>query len=214
MTTLADIEGVARASQLEQRRDRAREEQWWSPEALAGRLVELSADRRGASLTFAFDLVRACQAEGEPAAWVGLEGSGFYPPDAERFGVDLEALPVVRAADAGGAVRAADRLVRSGGFGAVTVDLAGEEGAGEGLATPLQKRLQRHAEEREAAVLFLTRKRKGARSLGPLISLRGTTRRERRGRDRFACEIEVSADDRRGPGGVHEEVYRGPPGLR
>ena len=38
-------------------------------------------------------------------------------------GIDLDALPVVRVPDARAAGRAADHLVRSGGFGLVVIDL-------------------------------------------------------------------------------------------
>jgi RecA/RadA recombinase len=88
----------------------------FSRSELAGRLAELSSWGGGARLTLAFDLILQAQTEGRATAWIAVGRSMFFPPDAARCGVDLEAMPIVRVPDARAAARAADKLVRSGAF--------------------------------------------------------------------------------------------------
>ena len=88
----------------------------WRLDALRGRLVELSARGAAATLTAAIELVVEAQQAAEPVAWVTLGNATFFPPDAAASGVDLAALAVVRVHDATAAARAAERLLRSGGF--------------------------------------------------------------------------------------------------
>src|SRR5262249_1726487 len=95
----------------------------WNLADLAGRLVELSGDAEPSHLTAAFSLVFDAQMNGDSAAWVTLQNSAFFPPDVADSGVDIDALPVVRASNVRTAGRAADHLVRSGGFGLVVIDL-------------------------------------------------------------------------------------------
>jgi recombination protein RecA len=177
---------------------------------LSGRLAELSGGAAGAALTLAFGLVLDTQLAGETAAWVACGASLFYPPDVAEGGVDLSALPVVRVPDVPAAARAAEHLVRSGAFGLVVLDL----GAAEPLSIPLQGRLVKLAQRHGAAVLCLTRKGPADRSLGPLVSLRAEARRERAGDGGFLCEARALKDKRRGAGWAHQEVCRGPEGLR
>jgi recombination protein RecA len=155
--------------------------------------------------------VLTAQVRGEPAAWVAVRSHGlFYPPDAAEAGVDLAALAVVLVPDAAAAGRAADRLVRSGAFGLVVLDLGPEAE----LPMPLMARLVRLAAAHATAVLCLTVKPPGRPSLGSLVSLRAQARHQRLEGGRFACTLEVLKDKRRGPGRCWEEVRRGPAGLR
>jgi len=181
----------------------------WSRSELAGRLVELSSWGGGAPLTLAFELVLQAQREEEPVAWI-TGSSTFFPPDAARCGVDLDALPVIRVSDAPSAARAADKLLRSGAFGLVILDL----GARALIPPALQTRLLGLASKHDAAVLFLTEKPGDAPSLGSLVSLRAQAVRSRTGEDRFSCEARVLKDKRRGPGWSHRELRHGPAGLR
>jgi len=181
----------------------------WSRSELAGRLVELSSWGGGALLTLAFDLVLQAQQEGEPAAWI-TRPSAFFPPDAARCGIDLLALPVIRVPDAHSAARAADKLVRSGAFGLVVVDV----GADTRIPPPLQTRLLGLASKHDTAIVFLTEKSSEAPSVGSLVSLRAQAVRSRTGEDRFSCEARILKDKRRGPGWSHRELRHGPAGLR
>src|SRR5262245_19192061 len=54
---------------------------------LAGRLVELSGVGPVAALSAAIGLVLEAQEQGEPAAWITLPPSTFYPPDLADSGV-------------------------------------------------------------------------------------------------------------------------------
>lgn len=183
----------------------------WTLGKLAGRLVELSADASGAPLTFAFRLVLDAQRRGEPAAWVAPRTRAFFPPDAAEAGVDLSALPVIWASHAIEAARAADLLVRSGGFGLVVLDLGA---AGTELPLHAVTRLSGIALRHGAAVVVLTEKKAERPSLGGLVSLRAHAGRVTREADRYRCTLRILKDKRGGRSiGEMSEVCRGPDGL-
>lgn len=186
----------------------------WGFHQLAGRMVELTQDgATGASLTLATGLVAQAHAAGESAAWVGTGGGVFFPPDVAVSGVDLDALVVVRVADARAGGRVADTLLRSGGFGLVVLDLGEGAAAARALTPALLGRLQALAERSRATLVCLTDKKADAPSLGAGISLRASSRRRRDGAA-WVCEVAVLKDRRSGPGWQHREVVRGTPGLR
>ncbi len=181
----------------------------WGLSAFAGRLGEISGGRNSAALTLAFRLVLETQREREPVAWITRRDRAFYPPDVAEAAVDLETLVVVWADGALPAARTADRLVRSGAFGLVALDL------GEGARLPLAvlSRLSGLARRHRTAVLCLTEKDAASPSLGPLVSIRAEAVRSRPGEGRFICRAHILKDKRGGPGWEHEEVHRGPDGL-
>jgi len=207
----------------------------WDPAALAGRLVEITSGRPSglperpagaaaniwdiaapsrdcgsAVLTSAASLLWKAQQRGEPAAWINARHSSFFPPDLGAGGIDLAALVVVRVADASSAARAADKLLRSGAFGLVILDL----GAFAAVPVPLLSRLLGLAQKHQAAVVFLTEKNADAASLAPIVSLRVTASRRRSGVARFTCTVQATKDKRHAPGWSVEETFRGPAGLR
>jgi recombination protein RecA len=197
-------------------------------EPLAGRLVEISGHRASANLTVAFALVLEAQKKDEPAAWVTLSRSTFYPPDAAESGIDLARLAVVRVEGGIAACRAVVELTRSGGFGLVVLDL----GPGTlyeklskpapnarrllkkraGLPVPFITKLVALAQKTSTAVVILTEKTRESSSLNSLISLRCEARRN----PDKPCEVEIDVlkDKRRGPGRRYREVCRAPAGLR
>ncbi len=193
----------------------------WRLAVLVGRLAELSSREGAAGLTLAFSLVLDAQRAGEPVGWLTADESAFFPPDAARGGVDLDALVVVRLPTAGQLPRAAEHLARSGAFGLLVLDL----GEAARVPVPMQMRLLGLARQHESAVLFLTRKRDGDASLGSLVSLRAEARQASAGPARagedarrfgsgvFTCTARVLKDKRGGPGWRHVEVCRGPDGL-
>jgi recombination protein RecA len=181
----------------------------WSYAALAGRLGELSGTGSTALLTAAFGLVLEAQQAGDPVAWVTSRASSFFPPDAAEGGVDLQALAVVRVDDAAQAARAADHLVRSGGFGLVVLDLASNDVREPRVPPPMQTRLAGLAQKHAAAVVALTAKGTDRPSLGSLVSVRAEARRG----PGPTCEVHVLKDKRRGPGETRREACRAPTGL-
>jgi recombination protein RecA len=183
----------------------------WNREQLAGRLVELSGQGATAALSIAIGLVREAQEQAEPVAWIALPRAGFYPPDAADSGLDLDALVVVRVGDAVVATRAAERLLRSGAFGLVVIDLGAEPTSEVSIAH--QGRLVTLAQQHDAAIVFVTEKSAEAASLGSLVSLRGEALRMRRDDGGFTCLVRALKDKRRGPGWTHQEVLRAPAGL-
>lgn len=181
---------------------------YWSLAEASGRLVEVSAATSSASLTLSFGLVREAQERGEPVGWVTSTESSFYPPDAAQSGADLAALVVIRLPQRESIPRAGEKLLRSGGFGLIVLDL----GAGD-IPMPLQTRLTGLALHHHAALVCLTVKERKVFSLGSLVSLRVHAEKKRISRNLFACALKVLKDKRRGPTWNHEELYRGPAGL-
>lgn len=181
----------------------------WNLDTLSGRLAELSSEGACAAMSAAVHLILQAQKRGEPAAWIAAGRSTFYPPDAAGAGVDLCALPVIRTRESGSATRAADRLLRSGAFALVVLDL----GHAPVIRIPVQSRLAGLAKKHRSAVLFLTKKKRRDPSIGSLVSLRGETCVKKTGFDRFTWSVRVLKDKRLGPGWIHEDTCCGPEGL-
>lgn len=188
--------------------DTVRLRQLWTLAEIAGRFVEISSARASASLTLAFGLVREAQEQREPVAWITSMENFFYPPDAAQSGTDLAALVVVRLSKAENIPRAGEKLLRSGGFGLVVLDLGTAD-----VSMPLQSRLTGLAHHHHAALVCLTEKERRTFSLGSLVSLRAHAEKKRSAENRFACTLQVLKDKRRGPTWTHEELYTGPAGL-
>jgi recombination protein RecA len=219
---LANARGAARAAKvmsLDELRARRGAEQaaaGWNLAALRGRLVEISARGASATLSTATELVIEAQTQHEPVAWLTLATGTFYPPDVADCGVDLAALVVIRTPDATAAARSAERLLRSGAFGLVVIDLG--SGNGNELTMQIQGRLVTLAQTHDAAVICLTEKADDTSSLGSLVSLRAEalrTRADARGpaNGEFAVTIRVLKDKRHGPGWTQSFKRRGPAGL-
>jgi recombination protein RecA len=191
----------------ELRRDITQPSRWTLPE-IAGRFIEVSASASAASLTLAFGLVREAQNQKEPVGWVTSTGSFFYPPDAAHGGIDLAALAVIRVLHAVSIPRAGEKLLRSGGFGLIVLDLGTVN-----IPVPLQSRLTGLAQHHHTALVCLTEKESKTFSLGSLVSLRAHAERQQSDHSRFACRLRVLKDKRRGPTWSYEELCRGPAGL-
>ena len=128
----------------------------WTLDEVAGRFVEISGAAASAALTLTFTLIREAQARGEPVGWITLAEHSFYPPDAAQGGTDLAALVVVRLARADSIARAGEKLLRSGGFGVVVLDLGAAD-----MPMPLQTRLTGLAHHHHTALICLTEKTHG-----------------------------------------------------
>jgi recombination protein RecA len=180
----------------------------WSLLQVAGRFVEISGSKATAVLSLTFGLVLDAQKRGEPVGWATSTESSFYPPDAAQLGIDLAALVVVRVPKADAIARAGEKLLRSGGFGLVVLDLGLAD-----IPTPLQSRLTGLAHHHHSALICLTQKDSKAFSLGSLVSLRVHAERKRVGSNKFTCSLSILKDKRRGPTWTYEELLHGPPGL-
>ena len=181
----------------------------WTLTEINGRLVEISGSGVMASLTLAFGLVLEAQQRGELVGWSTPSGNSFYPPDAAERGVDLDSLVVVRVPDLYAVPRAGEKLLRSGAFGLVVLDIGTVR-----IPIPLQARLAGLANRHHAALVCLTEKESREPSLGALISLRVQAQRKRVSDERFACELQVLKDKRRGLTWTEKEICYGPAGLR
>ncbi|MGE0395224.1 MAG: recombinase A [Kofleriaceae bacterium] len=210
---------TAKVIRLDELARTERDEQPWGLSALRGRLVELSARGASATLTTAASLVLEAQTEGEPVAWIvpwPLDGSTtpgtFYPPDAADSGIDLSALVVVRAPSVVAAGRAAERLLRSGAFGLVVIDLGSANLEATRLSDAMLGRLVSLAQANDAAIVCLTEKTQDSTSLGSLVSLRAEALRARASSG-FEVTVRALKDKRRGPGWSRAIKARGPSGL-
>ena len=207
MNSLLSIRHVYRANTLLPKGEASRD---LSLDALRGRLTEISSRRSQAAITLAVELIAQCHRAGEPAAWIGPPTSLFYPPDAAGWSLDWFALAILQIEEAHSAGRAADKLLRSGAFGLVILDLLHQPS----LPTPLLGRLLRLAETHESALLFLTPSGEHSQSLSSLIALRIEARWKEANPDRLQGEFRILKDKRRGPGRCLQESYHGPMGLR
>lgn len=186
---------------------------------MRGRLVEVSARGASATLTVTIDLVLEAQRANEPVAWLMRTNGSFYPPDVAAAGVDLSALVVVRAPDATACARAAERLLRSGAFGLVVLDLVDSitperPHRADDISMAHQGRLVTLAQAHDAAVLCLTDKAADAASLGSLVSLRTEALRLRdAARSDYDISLRALKDKRRGPNWHRTLRARGPSGL-
>jgi len=187
----------------------------WGLAALRGRLVELSARGATATLTAAVGLVLEAQGASEPVAWITTHGS-FYPPDVADSGVDLAALVVVRVPSTHDspvvAARSAERLLRSGAFGLIVLDLAGIRCPADEISMAHQGRLVTLAQAHDAAIVCLTDKTRETASIGSLVSLRVEALRSR-AKDGFELTMRAIKDKRRGPSWTRSIKVRGPAGM-
>ncbi len=198
-----------------------RGEPWPQPAAsfdmaeLSGRYVELCSAGPAAVLTAAVGLVRDAQCRREPAAWVTAPDAAFFPPDVAGHGVDLGALAVVRVRDLSAMLNAADRLLRSGGFGLAVADLRPFAARG-GAEVPLsaQVRLAGLAHRHGAVLLCLLDRARHVAGAGSLASLRAFASRRVIRTGCYRCILRVTKDKRRGREWDCERVLRGPMGLR
>jgi recombination protein RecA len=170
--------------------------------------VEISGSTASAAMTLTFTLIREAQARGEPTGWVTLSEKTFYPPDVAQGGTDLAALVVIRLSRVESIARAGEKLLRSGSFGVVVLDLGAAD-----IPMPLQTRLTGLAHRHHSALICLTEKEPAGFSLGSLVSLRAHAEKKRVADNRFACALRVLKDKRRGPTWNYEELYTGPAGL-
>jgi recombination protein RecA len=185
-----------------------------------GRLVEIASEaagsQGGAQMTTAVACLRRAQALGETAAWVQRAGGSLFPPDLADNGIDLGALLIVNVpprAGAYGSAKAAELLLRSGGFGMVVLDLTSAQLPSDGA---WQGRLLGLAREHQSFLLLLSDASgdgTGRGSLGPLVSLCIEPRRRRLERGLFAVEQHVRKDKSGLLCGLAPERRRGPWGL-
>jgi recombination protein RecA len=141
------------------------------------KLVEISGTHNTARFSTAVAMVLGAQRSGETVAWIQPEGGRLYPPDLHDSGVDLRALAVIHTPrhDSVQGLKAAEILLRSGGFGMVVLDLI----VGAAPRSPAwQGRLLGLARQHHSSVVLLTHKPSHADSLGALVSLRVEPQRQ------------------------------------
>ena len=212
MATAAAPSSVAEiitATTLLDRRIHTAPPEGWSLATAAGRFIALDhAPETGtAALSLVAGLIREAQEQQGLVAWIAGPQRIFFPPDFAAAGIDLAALPIVRAPDGVKAARVAHTLLRSGSFALVVLD-----GDGQALPLSVQTQLVGLAQQHHTALVGL--RSPGDRpTRGALVSLRGATGKHRAGHNCFACTLRATKDKRQTPGWTHQEFRHGPDGL-
>ncbi|MCW5868813.1 MAG: hypothetical protein KIS61_16240, partial [Candidatus Eremiobacteraeota bacterium] len=173
---------------------------------IKGRLVELSS-QCGGHLSAALQLLLECQRAGEWVAWVGNPKAPPFPPDLARAGVDLAHLAVIFAEKPPQAASSAVKLLHSGAFSLVILDLAAWSGPAV-LNMALQSRMAALTRRHGCALVALTRKKPQAKSLGSLVALRAQVENAR-----WGVYLDVLKDKRHGPGHKTWQAADPPDGL-
>jgi hypothetical protein len=159
---------------------------------LRQKLVEVSGSKGAARFSLAVAMVLGAQRACETVAWIQPEGGPLYPPDLHASGVDLDALVVVhvppRQKTRHAALKSAEILLRSGGYGLVVVDLTA--GAPPGNVA-WQGRLLALARQHQSCVVLLTEKTTQVDSLGALVSVRLEPRRVGQGLHAFQLQPHI-----------------------
>jgi recombination protein RecA len=184
-------------------------------ETLRGRLTEIAAGPEGGTSSVAATWVAMAQRADEPVAWVQWEFGELYPPDLAARGIDLEALLVVHVGERHvmpPRLRAAELLLKSGGFGLVVVDMtAGQPPRGVGW----QHRLQHWARTQNCALVLLCAHPEPVfDSLGALVALQIIPQRHQVGPGLF--ELNCSIGKNKLEQGLQgwRATCTGPPGFR
>jgi recombination protein RecA len=145
-----------------------------------------------------------------PVIWATESPAGFRSGVSAPAGTPRRTTQVASTGlAAAAACRAAERLLRSGAFGLIVIDLARDLD----IAPPSQGRLLRLAETHNAQVLILRRKREDGRYQGSLVAVRAESSSEQSAPGRFRVTVTSTKDKREGPGWTRASEFRGPPGL-
>ena len=211
MDSVLEAGEVFRASRLLDKR-RVDDADGLGLDALRGQLTEFTANCGHPQITLAARQLVESHRAGEPAAWIGPSDALPYPPDVARGGIDWSALALIHSSQPQQASVAADKLLRSGGFGLVVVDLIGMHPAR--IADPLAGRLLRLAEHHDSAVVFLTRNPDGSGGVCSLVALRVRARWADTGAEQLRMVCQITRDKRGGRHRRIEEVYDGALRLR
>jgi len=143
----------------------------WRFSELAGRVMEASGWNQSACLTLAAGLIRESQEEGRLCAWImpgnDRDESLFFPPDFADSGIICSMLPILRCRSNADGFGLAEKLLRSGGFGLVVIDLT----SGRSLKGRVVGRVHVLARKFSSLVLCLTRSPTGSPSLDPMVFL-------------------------------------------
>lgn len=183
-----------------------------------GRLIELGGNRATARFSTAASILREIQHQGETAAWIEFQDGTLYPPDLHDSGVDLDGLVIVRVPRSGGGpalFKAAELLLRSGGFGLVILDFT-EQAPPRKIAW--QGRLLGLARQHHSLVVFITDAT--SESMSSLVSIRIEPRRMSGDRGNggaaapFAVQARICKDKTQALGDLPNEPRTGPPGLQ
>lgn len=167
---------------------------------LRGRLAEITGFARLSAVAV---LAREAHRCGEGVAWVSAVESLFFPPDLARWGVAVERIPIVFAAER--TARAAEMLMRTGAFALLVLDLGNARPAMGSLG-----RLLRLAGIHDVAVVALT---EGEPSLGSLVGVRVNASHSGPIEGRLELDITAIKDKHRRPYWHVREVCCAPDGM-
>jgi recombination protein RecA len=180
---------------------------------LSGRVVEFSSWHQPACVSLSALFILECQKLKRGRAWIvpgnSADASVFYPPDIISAGIDCSSLPILKAESAVDGFGLTERLLRSGGFGIVVLDLYAEKNQKRYSLGRLHNIAQRH----DGLVLCLTRSQPGHPSLDPMVFVHVHVSVQSIGRNRNRLSAVIQKDKTGSPGKCLEWIYESPPGL-
>jgi hypothetical protein len=179
---------------------------------LTGKVVEFSGWNQSACLSLTIPLILECQRGVKECAWILPESirgeSLFFPPDFLRAGIDCGRIPIIRSHNAVDSFGIAEKLVRSGGFALVVLDLT----AGKAVRDSTVGRLNSIVQRYQCLVLCLTRNPPGAPSMDPMIFIHVHVEAQLH-KGQFQVTAVVQKDKTQAPGYRMKWNYEAPTGM-
>lgn len=136
---------------------------------LTGKIVEFSGWNQSACLSLTIPLIQESQKSIKECAWIlpsAKRGESlFFPPDFQSAGIDCSRIPIIRSTSVVDSFGIAEKLIRSGGFSLVVLDLT----EGKRVRGSTVGRISSMAQKYQSLVLCLTRNPPGHPSLDPMV---------------------------------------------
>ena len=180
---------------------------------LSGMVVEFSGWNQSACISLSIPLIQECQLAGKICAWIvpcSVErASLFFPPDFAESGINCSEIPILWCKNAMDGFGIAEKLLRSGGFGMLVLDLTESRR----IRSNTMGRIHNMAQRFGSLVLCLTRKPQGEPSLDPMIFVHVHVEARKKNTDVYEVMATIQKDKAQAPGKTMSWVYDAPPGL-
>lgn len=179
---------------------------------LTGKVVEFSGWNQSACLSLTIPLIIESQKGVKECAWIlpaSKRGESlFFPPDFNSAGIDCSRIPIIRSANVVDSFSIAEKLIRSGGFALVVLDLT----EGKRVRASTVGRISSVAQRYQSLLLCLTRNPPGQPSLDPMIFIHVHVEAQLNG-GRYQVKATVQKDKTQSPGLQMKWIYETPIGL-
>lgn len=179
---------------------------------LAGKVVEFSGWNQSACLSLTIPLIIESQQGVKECAWIlpaARRGESlFFPPDFHNAGIDCSRIPIIRSANVTDSFSIAEKLIRSGGFSLVVLDLT----EGKRVRGSTVGRISSMTQRYQCLLLCLTRNPPGHPSLDPMVFIHVHVEASLID-GRYQVSARVQKDKTQAPGQQMNWIYETPIGL-